>query len=78
MSIYDKNHYNIVISLQLIKINEKKDNKILDVEYNSTPLNWLIEVPLLPILIYNIGNKMNYSSAHKILKITGVVIVILV
>ena len=24
MSIYDKNHYNIVISLQLIKINEKK------------------------------------------------------
>ena len=77
MSIYDKNHYNIVISLQLIKINEKKD-KILDVEYNSTPLNRLIEVPLLPILIYNIGNKMNYSSAHKILKITGVVIVILV
>ena len=24
MSVYDKNHYNIVISLQLIKINEKK------------------------------------------------------
>ena len=24
MSMYDKNHYNIVISLQLIKINEKK------------------------------------------------------
>ena len=23
MSVYDKNHYNIVISLQLIKINEK-------------------------------------------------------
>ena len=65
-----------VISLQLI--NEKKDNKILDVEYNSTPLNWLIEVTLLPILICNIGNKMNYSSVHKILKITGVVIVILV
>ena len=26
MSMYDKNHYNIVISLQLIKINEKKIN----------------------------------------------------
>ena len=25
MSMYDKNHYNIVISLQLIKINEKKE-----------------------------------------------------
>ena len=24
MSMYGKNHYNIVISLQLIKINEKK------------------------------------------------------
>ena len=24
MSMYDKNHYNTVISLQLIKINEKK------------------------------------------------------
>ena len=28
MSMYDKNHYNIVISLQLIKINEKKRKKI--------------------------------------------------
>ena len=27
MSMYDKNHYNIVISLQLIKINEKNKNK---------------------------------------------------
>ena len=27
MSMYDKNHYNIVISLQLIKINEKKKKK---------------------------------------------------
>ena len=25
MSMYDKNHYNIVISLQLIKKNEKKN-----------------------------------------------------
>ena len=25
MSMYDKNHYNTVISLQLIKINEKKN-----------------------------------------------------
>ena len=25
MSMYGKNHYNIVISLQLIKINEKKE-----------------------------------------------------
>ena len=25
MSVYAKNHYNIVISLQLIKINEKKE-----------------------------------------------------
>ena len=25
MSMYDKNHYNIVISLQLIKINGKKN-----------------------------------------------------
>ena len=24
MSMYDKNHYNIVISLKLIKINDKK------------------------------------------------------
>ena len=24
MSVYDKNHYNIVISLQLIRINDKK------------------------------------------------------
>ena len=28
MSMYDKNHYNIVISLQLIKINGKKKKKI--------------------------------------------------
>ena len=27
MSMYDKNHYNIVISLQLIKINVKKKKK---------------------------------------------------
>ena len=27
MSMYGKNHYNIVISLQLIKINEKKKKK---------------------------------------------------
>ena len=27
MSMYDKNHYNIVISLQLIKINGKKKSK---------------------------------------------------
>ena len=27
MSMYDKTHYNIVISLQLIKINEKKPKK---------------------------------------------------
>ena len=27
MSVYGKNHYNIVISLQLIKINEKKKKK---------------------------------------------------
>ena len=27
MSMYGKNHYNIVISLQLIKINGKKKNK---------------------------------------------------
>ena len=26
MSVYDKTHYNIVISLQLIKINEKKEH----------------------------------------------------
>ena len=26
--MYDKNHYNIVISLQLIKINEKKSRDI--------------------------------------------------
>ena len=29
MSMYDKNHYNIVISLQLIKINGKKKKKTL-------------------------------------------------
>ena len=29
MSMYGKNHYNIVISLQLIKINEKKQNDTL-------------------------------------------------
>ena len=29
MSMYDENHYNIVISLQLIKINEKKRKKLL-------------------------------------------------
>ena len=28
MSMYDKNHYNIVISLQLIKINEKKNKSV--------------------------------------------------
>ena len=27
MSMYDKNHYNIVISLQLRKINEKRKKK---------------------------------------------------
>ena len=27
MSMYDKNHYNTVISLQLIKINEKKNKE---------------------------------------------------
>ena len=29
--MYDKNHYNIVISLQLIKINEKKRERDLGV-----------------------------------------------
>ena len=29
MSMYDKTHYNIVISLQLIKINEKKKKRCL-------------------------------------------------
>ena len=28
MSMYEKNHYNIVISLQLIKINGKKEKKL--------------------------------------------------
>ena len=28
MSMYGKNHYNIVISLQLIQINEKKKERI--------------------------------------------------
>ena len=37
MSVYGKNHYNIVISLQLIKINEKKNDskkKIKTIFYN--------------------------------------------
>ena len=31
MSMYDKNHYNIVISLQLIKINGKKIKMVIGV-----------------------------------------------
>ena len=34
MSVYGKNHYNIVISLQLIKINDKKIE-----EWNNTVCN---------------------------------------
>ena len=37
MSMYDKNHYNIVISLQLIKINEKKKKRQRD--GNRLPLD---------------------------------------
>ena len=36
MSMYDKNHYNIVISLQLIKINEKKILCVIDRIYAYT------------------------------------------
>ena len=32
MSMYDKNQYNIVISLQLIKINEKKANTLMQID----------------------------------------------
>ena len=45
MSMYDKNHYNIVISLQLIKINEgkKKENRAYPPEAS---VNWYI-LPML-------------------------------
>ena len=46
--MYDKNHYNIVISLQLIKINEKNKNKNYTVQpkyiqflfVNYTSIKW--------------------------------------
>ena len=37
MSMYDKIHYNIVISLQLIKINEKKRERRLLGTVGSAP-----------------------------------------
>ena len=42
MSMYGKNHYNIVISLQLIKVNErekKKDHGILSHHYMTNRLD---------------------------------------
>ena len=46
--MYDKNHYNIVISLQLIKINEKKSEttfKIaLHTEHLQFPKQWKEEI----------------------------------
>ena len=35
MSVYGKNHYNTAISLQLIKIKEKKREKMLTYFHNS-------------------------------------------
>ena len=34
MSMYDKNHYNIVISLQLIKINGKKKDIVAQIKHS--------------------------------------------
>ena len=51
MSMYDKNHYNIVISLQLIKINGKKN---VQINFLKTFLMWTIFkvfVEYVPILL---------------------------
>ena len=43
MSMYGKNHYNIVISLQLIKINEKKKEEVafkLQLEWVHPDSGW--------------------------------------
>ena len=47
MSMYDNNHYNIVISLQLIKINEKKKTIELLFIYNFIKNNKQIYFTLL-------------------------------
>ena len=49
MSMYDKNHYNIVISLQLIKINEKKNLKV-NSEKESISF-WIFDgiIPIVPV-----------------------------
>ena len=39
MWVYGKNHYNIVISLQLIKINEKKKRKEKKSNTNDKGMN---------------------------------------
>ena len=63
MSMYGKNHYNIVISLQLIKTNGKKKKKILKITHTHTNLIELI----------NKIRKKNYEShfmmTSKIIKI---------
>ena len=50
MSMYDKNHYNIVISFQLIKINEKK----------VTKMNLFAHIEYLNLIYYKICVKLHY------------------
>ena len=61
--MYGKNHYNIVISLQLIKINGKKINKKdIPIHHSET----LIPVPVFrEDFRNNEGEKMRYKLLHR-------------
>ena len=60
MSMYDKNHYNIVISLQLIKINEKKEKHLKNSIYVCITESVCCALETLKINYLSI-KKGNYS-----------------
>ena len=72
MSTYDQNHYNIVISLQLIKINEKKRrkisiaSKIVDTESQVImSLHWQESV-LIPLIGHIMVSTAKTSKSHQL------------
>ena len=56
MSMYDENHYNIVISLQLIKINEKKEKNYWLIEFH------VILIFLMFYILYFFKNVFNFKK----------------
>ena len=75
--MYDKNHCNVVISLQLIKINEKKEKKNLPLQPQSHMawdkmdillLNCLVHLIYCPALTCNSVVCATYNSQGRVTK----------